>query len=125
MSKEYNHKRLLSVIINGIDQLKGLDVTVLDLRTLEHAVCDYFVICTGTSNTHNNAISINVQKKVREDLKEKPWHIEGTKSSEWILLDYINVVVHMFQKEAREFYDIENFWGDAKQIRKEQKLINS
>ena len=115
----------MSVIIDGIDQLKGLNVTVLDLRSLEHAVCGYFVICTGTSNTHANAISTYIQKKVREDLKERPWNVEGAKYSEWILLDYINVVVHVFQKEAREFYDIENFWGDAKEIRKEQKLMNS
>ena len=125
MSAENNQICLLSVIVNGIDKLKGLDVTVLDLRSLEHSICDHFVICAGTSNTHANAISTYIQKKVREDLKEKPWHVEGTKSSEWILLDYINVVVHVFQKDAREFYDIEGFWGDAKEVRVEQKLMNN
>ncbi len=74
----------------------------------------YFVICNGTSNTHVNAISGIVQKQVSKLTKEKPWHIEGENNAEWILLDYVNVVVHVFQKQIREFYDIESLWGDAK-----------
>ena len=130
MNAENNHSRLLLVIVDGINELKGLDVKVLDLRCLENSVCNHFVICTGTSNIHAHAISTYIQKKARDDLKEKPWHVEGTKFSEWILLDYIDVVVHVFQKYAREFYDIESFWGDAKEIKikrgeREQKLMNN
>ena len=74
----------------------------------------YFIICTGNSNTQVNALSQSIQKLVSKELKDKPWHIEGEANAEWILMDYVNVVVHIFQKKAREFYDIEGLWGDAK-----------
>ncbi|MGC6284730.1 MAG: ribosome silencing factor [Polaribacter sp.] len=105
---------LISVIIKGIDDVKGEDIQLLDLREIENTVCDYFVICSGTSNTHVNAISGSVQKLVSKETKDKPWHSEGLTNSEWVLLDYVNVVVHIFQKHVREFYDIESLWGDAK-----------
>lgn len=105
---------LISVIIKGIDDVKGEDIQLLDLREIENTVCDYFVICSGNSNTQVNAISGAVQKVVSKELKDKPWHIEGENNSEWILMDYVNVVVHVFQKHVREFYDIESLWGDAK-----------
>lgn len=105
---------LMSAIFKAIDDVKGLDVQLLDLRDLENTVCDYFIICTGTSNTHVNAISGIIQKQVSKLTKEKPWHIEGEPNAEWVLLDYVNVVVHIFQKQKREFYNIESLWGDAK-----------
>ena len=77
-------------------------------------VCDYFTICSGSSNTQVNAITGSIQKLVSKELKDKPWHVEGQNNSEWILMDYVNVVVHVFQKHIREFYDIESLWGDAK-----------
>ena len=104
----------IAAILKAIDEVKGLDIQILDLREIDNTVCDYFVICTGTSNTHVNAISGIVQKQVSKATKDKPWHVEGEGIAEWILLDYVNIVVHIFQKHIREYYNIESLWGDAK-----------
>lgn len=106
--------QLISVILKGIEEVKGKDITILDLREIENTVCDYFIICNGTSNTQVNAIVNSIQKTVSKELKDKPWHVEGSANAEWVLLDYVNVVVHVFQKHARDFYDIEGLWGDAR-----------
>src|SRR5210317_1013388 len=114
MTKENtNADQLISVIINGIEDVKGQNITILDLREIENTVCDYFVICEGTSNTQVNAIVNYIQKKVSKETKDKPWHVEGMNNAEWVLMDYVNVVVHVFQKHIREYYDIESLWGDA------------
>ena len=105
---------LISLILSGIEDVKGVDINLLDLREIENTVCDYFIICNGTSNTHVNAIVSSIQKTVSKAIKDKPWHVEGSENAEWILMDYVNVVVHVFQKHIREFYDIEGLWGDAK-----------
>ena len=105
---------LLTSIIKGIEEVKGNDIDILDLRAIVTAVCDYFVICNGTSNTQVNAIVNSVQKIVYKELKDKPWHVEGTDNAEWVLMDYVSIVVHVFQKEIREYYNIEGLWGDAK-----------
>lgn len=108
---------LISKIIEGIENVKGIDVEVLDLREIDNTVCDYFIISTGTSNTHVSAIVNSIEKTVSKAIKEKAWHVEGLDNAEWVLLDYINVVVHVFQKPIREYYDIESLWGDAKTIK--------
>ncbi len=105
---------LIALILDGIEEVKGVDVNLLDLREIENTVCDYFIICNGTSNTHVNAIVSSIQKTVSKAIHDKPWHIEGSENAEWVLMDYVNVVVHVFQKHIREFYDIEGLWGDAK-----------
>ena len=105
---------LITEIIKGIEEVKGENITILDLRDIENTVCDYFVLCDGNSNTQVNAISGSIQKVVSKSLKEKPWHVEGESNAEWVLLDYVNVVVHVFQKHIREFYSLEELWGDAK-----------
>jgi ribosome-associated protein len=79
-------------------------------------VADYFVICSGNSNTQVSSIAGNVEKKVRNELQDRPWHVEGSENAMWVLVDYISVVVHVFQKHIREYYDIEELWGDAKVI---------
>ena len=112
--KESNADQLITSIISGIEDVKGKDINILDLRDIENTVCDYFVICEGTSNTQVNAIVNSIQKKVSKTLQDKPWHVEGEDNAEWVLMDYVNVVVHVFQKHIREFYDIESLWGDAK-----------
>lgn len=112
--KQASTDELIAVIIKGIDDVKGEDIQLLDLREIDNTVCDYFVICSGNSNTQVNAISGAVQKVVSKTLKDKPWHVEGEGNAEWVLMDYVNVVVHIFQKQVREFYDIESLWGDAK-----------
>ncbi|PTX63470.1 ribosome-associated protein [Kordia periserrulae] len=106
--------QLITGIIKGIEEVKGNDITILDLREIDNTVCDYFIICNGTSNTQVNAIVGSIQKIVSKELKDKPWHVEGSENAEWVLMDYVNVVVHVFQKHIREFYDIEGLWGDAK-----------
>ena len=105
---------LLANIIKGIEEVKGNDIDILDLRELENTVCDYFVICNGNSNTQVNAIVNSVQKVVSKELKDKPWHVEGTDVADWVLMDYVHIVVHVFQKHIREYYNIESLWGDAK-----------
>ncbi|KAB5486569.1 MULTISPECIES: ribosome silencing factor [Flagellimonas] len=105
---------LIALILHGIEDVKGVDINLLDLREIENTVCDYFIICNGTSNTHVNAIVSSIQKTVSKAIQDKPWHIEGSDNAEWVLMDYVNVVVHVFQKHIREFYDIEGLWGDAK-----------
>ena len=112
--KQSNADQLIAVILSGIEDVKGKEINILDLREIENTVCDYFIICEGTSNTQVNAIVNSIQKKVSKELKDKPWHIEGSDNAEWVLMDYVNIVVHVFQKHIREYYDIESLWGDAK-----------
>jgi len=112
--KKVSADQLITEIVRGIEKVKGLNINILDLREIENTVCDYFIICEGNSNTQVNAISGSIQKTVSKAIKDKPWHVEGEANAEWILLDYINVVVHVFQKQIREYYDIESLWGDAK-----------
>lgn len=111
--KQVSTDDLITVIIQGIEEVKGENIKLLDLREIENAVCDYFIICSGNSNTQVKAIYGSVQKTVSKQIKDKPWHIEGENNAEWILMDYVNVVVHVFQKQIRDFYDIESLWGDA------------
>ena len=113
-NKSVSSDDLIALIIKGIDDVKGEDIQLLDLRDIENTVCNYFIICSGNSNTQVNAIAGSVQKLVSKELKDKPWHIEGQTNSEWVLMDYVNVVVHIFQKHVREYYYIESLWGDAK-----------
>ncbi len=115
--KEKGTDQLITQILKGIEEVKGQDVEILDLREIENTVCDYFIICNGTSNTQVNAIVNSVQKTVSKALKDKPWHVEGSDNAEWILIDYVHVVVHVFQKQIREYYDIEGLWGDAKSVK--------
>ena len=115
MTKENtNADQLIASIIEGIEEVKGKEITILDLREIENTVCDYFIVCEGTSNTQVNAIVNSIQKQVSKSLKNNPWHTEGTENAEWVLIDYVNVVVHVFQKHIREYYDVESLWGDAK-----------
>ncbi|WP_296316894.1 ribosome silencing factor [Winogradskyella sp. UBA3174] len=109
-----NADQLITTIIGGIEEVKGKEIIILDLREIENTVCDYFIVCEGTSNTQVNAIVSSVQKTVSKTLRDKPWHVEGSDNAEWVLMDYVNVVVHVFQKHIREYYDIESLWGDAK-----------
>ena len=115
MTKKTNTDALLSLIIEGIEEVKGEDINILDLREIDNNVCKYFVVCSGNSNTQVRAISSSVQKVVSKSLREKPWHVEGQETSEWVLMDFVDVVVHIFQKQTRSHYDIESLWGDAKQ----------
>ena len=116
MKKEKGTDQLITQIIKGIEEVKGQDIEILDLRDIENTVCDYFIICNGNSNTQVNAIVNSVQKTASKAIQEKPWHVEGSNNAEWVLLDYVHVVVHVFQKQIRAFYNIEGLWGDAKSV---------
>lgn len=105
---------LIEKIIDGISDVKGQNIEMIDLRKIENRICDFYIICSGSSNIHVSAILESVKKKISKSLKEKPSHTEGEENAEWILLDYINVVVHIFQEQVREFYKIEELWGDCK-----------
>ncbi len=111
MAKKKN--ALVQAVVEGIQDRKGKGITVLDMRKAESAICDYFVICEGTSSTHVDSIADSVWDKVREVMHEKPLHDEGRQNATWILLDYSDVIVHVFQREARDFYQIETLWNDA------------
>ena len=104
---------LAKAIIKAIKQHKGKEVVSLDLREIETAICDFFIICHGTSSTHLSSIVDNVRKDVSKLMKERPWHTEGESNKEWILMDYFDVVVHIFNQEKRDFYKLENLWADA------------
>jgi ribosome-associated protein len=92
---------LVKAIVEGMQENKAKDIVILDLRKLSSAVCDFFVICSGDSSTQVDGIANSIARFTRKELKEKPWHIEGKSNSEWILLDYVNVVSHVFYKDAR------------------------
>ena len=106
--------KLIDEILFSIDDVKGVDINLMDLTKISNTVCGFFIICTGTSNTHVSAISNSIKRNVSKKLKEKPFSTEGTENQEWVLIDYVDVVVHIFQRNIREYYDIENLWGDAK-----------
>ncbi|MFT5821979.1 MAG: ribosome-associated protein [Crocinitomix sp.] len=114
--KELETKKLIDSIIDGIQDIKGKDIVVLNLSELPNAVTDFFIICSGESNTQVESLAQSVVRKTREDVQDKPWHQEGTRNAEWILLDYVNIVVHIFYRDVREFYDLENLWADAERI---------
>jgi ribosome-associated protein len=104
---------LLDVVIRAIQEVKGEDIRSLDLRDLHHAVADFFVVCHGNSHTQTQAIARKIEELTRKELKDAPWNTEGVQNAEWILLDYVDIVVHVFYKEARPFYALEELWADA------------
>ena len=109
----HDSKILLNNIINSIQEVKGDEVCTIDLRNVENNFCSYFVICNGTSNTHVNSIVGSIQKKISKELKEKPYNTEGEENAEWVLIDYVDIVVHVFQKNVRSYYKLEELWGNA------------
>jgi ribosome-associated protein len=113
VNKKESANALLDGIILGIENVKGENIQQMDLREIENTPCEFFVICSGNSNTQVAAIVNSVQKTVSKALQEKPLHTEGLEVAEWVLMDYVNIVVHVFQKQTREFYNIEELWGDA------------
>jgi ribosome-associated protein len=112
-SKSLPSEALCDAIVYGMQEKKATDIIRLDLRNIPNSITDFFVICSGTSEPQIDAISQSVDEEVLKKLKENPWHREGIQNKEWILLDYVDVVVHIFKKDRREYYDIESLWGDA------------
>lgn len=110
---ESNRKELIKYIVQGIQEVKGHDIVDIDLREIKNPICDNFIICHGTSKRQVDAIAESVEKSVKENTSINPWHKEGTQNAEWILLDYIDVVVHIFNEQNRKFYNLEGLWADA------------
>ena len=108
-----NSKELSKIVVQGMQEKKATDIVVIDLRGVKNAVSDYFVICTGASDTQLDAITESVEKEVYKYTGESPWHREGKENKEWVLIDYVDVVAHVFKKDKRAFYGLEDLWGDA------------
>lgn len=104
---------LLDAIVQGMQDKKAKNITILNLSKLENRVADYFVICDADSTTHVSAIADSVEESAMKKTNEKPYHSEGYQNSEWILIDYVNIVAHVFMRESREFYNIEGLWADG------------
>lgn len=109
-------KMLCDMIVEGMQENKAQDIVVLDLRDIPNTVTDFFVICTGESSTQIDGITSSVIRHTRKTIQEKPWHTEGKGTSEWVLMDYVSVVAHVFYKTARHHYDLEDLWSDAEKI---------
>lgn len=120
VQSEVSSKVLCDWVVDGMLEKKALDVVMLDLRKVKHAIADYFIICSGNSDTQIDAISDSVEEQVHKHVGLNPWKKEGKENKEWILLDYIDVVAHIFNKEKREFFGLEELWGDAKVVRVEE-----
>jgi ribosome-associated protein len=112
LAKDEN-QLMLDSIVKGIEEKKGSNIQIFDLREIGHAVSDYFVICNADSGTQVDAIAYSVEHEVKENTGRSPWKSEGFENKEWILVDYSNVVVHVFQTQIREFYKLERLWADA------------
>ena len=112
----YTPDSINSLIIDSIQDIKGKNIVKLDLRKLEEAPTDFFIICEGDSNTQVKAIADNIQKRLKQELGTLASNTEGSKNSLWILLDYFNTVVHIFYNDTRKFYDIEDLWSDAERM---------
>ena len=115
-TKPTSSDQLVTSVIRGMQDMKAEKICLIDLRGIENAVSDYFVICSGNSDIHLQGIYKNVEKEVEESHNEEPWMVEGRTNREWILLDYASVVAHIFKNEKRDFYGLEDLWGDAKII---------
>lgn len=114
-----NSEKLADVIVSAIHEKKGHEINLLDLRSLNNSLCDFFVICHGTSTTQVDAIAEFVSELTMKTLNDKPKRIEGRTQSEWVLIDYVDVIVHVFLEEKRKHYALEELWADAKIERKE------
>jgi len=104
---------LLLSIIDGIEEVKGHDIKILDLRNIEAAIADYFIVCTGTSTTQVEAIARSAENFTRKELDERPRRVEGVRNAQWVLMDYFTIIVHVFYEPMREHYDIEGLWSDG------------
>jgi ribosome-associated protein len=111
--EEFTTEQLLDKIIKGIQDKKGRELVTLKISEIENSICDYFVICHGTSNTHVDAIADSIERNVKEELNARPYSKEGMENLTWVLMDYASVIIHIFQKEYRDFYNLEDLWADA------------
>lgn len=112
-NKKTDSEKLVKAVVSGMQEIKASDIVVMDLREIKNAVADFFVICSGNSDKQLDAIASSIDDEVYKKMKENPWHQEGKNNKEWMILDYISVVAHVFKKDRRKFYSLEKLWGDA------------
>ena len=112
-------ENIKDAILEGIRKIKGKEITIIDLNTIQHTECGYFIICHGNSSTQVSSIAQSVEKNVKEETGENAWHVEGYRNSTWILLDFGEIVVHVFHETSRSFYNLEGLWSDAKIIKED------
>jgi len=110
---EQDLQKLNEIIIDSIQDIKGKNITQLDLRSISGAPAEFFIVCEGESSVQVSAIAGNIYKRINEELNTRPMNIEGKSKSNWVLVDYFNTVVHVFHPEARSFYNLEGLWNDA------------
>lgn len=115
--KKDETQKLLEVIVEGIKEKKGKDIVSIDLTNVTNYVSDYFVVCHADSNTHVSTIADYLKEIVKKKLNDRVWNTEGKENMQWVLLDYSNIVVHIFQKEQRDFYNLEALWADSNIVR--------
>jgi ribosome-associated protein len=108
-----NTEALKQLIVRGMQEKKASDIAILDLRSIKNAFADYMVICSGNSDTQVDAITTSIEDEVYKGVKLNVWHKEGKANKEWILLDYADIVAHVFKKDKRRHYGLEDLWGDA------------
>jgi ribosome-associated protein len=113
--------KLLGTIVEAIKDKKGKNIVSIDLTGIEGAISSYFVVCNADSTTHVAAIEAGVEEEVRRKLDTKVWRVDGTENALWIAMDYIDVVVHIFQTDSRRFYKLEELWDDAPQTHYEDE----
>lgn len=106
-------KQLVESIVSGIQDKRGSDIVIVDLTHIEGAIANYFIICQGNSTTQVEVITRSVSDITYKNLKEKPLNVVGLENSEWVALDFVDVMVHIFQPEVRRFYNLEDLWDDA------------
>lgn len=111
--KPLSIEELNDLIVESIQDIKGKNIIKLDLRHLDDAPTDFFIICEGDSNTQVKAISDNIYKRIKDEGDLLPSHYEGQQNALWILLDYFDIVIHVFYRETRTFYQLEDLWSDA------------
>ena len=104
---------LADLVVRGMQDKKASDIVVLNLKELKNAVADYFIICSANSDTQLDAVARSVEEEIEKITGESPWQTEGRTNREWVLLDYVDVVVHVFLRDRRKFYALEELWGDA------------
>lgn len=112
-SKDIENEQIVKNIVEGIQERKGKEIVVVDMKRLKEAPCSYFVICEGDSNVHVNAVAMSVKDYVQDKIQVKPYATDGFENAEWIAMDYGQIIVHVFQRHARQYYNIEHLWADA------------
>ena len=112
-TKVIENEQIVEKIVEGIQERKGKEIVVVNMRKLKEAPCSYFVICEGDSNVHVNAVALSIKDYVQKEIDIKPYASDGFENCEWIAMDYGQIIVHVFQRATRQYYDIDHLWADA------------